>query len=95
MAQPDGNKPVIGDRVEAVLCVAWYWLLPIGFLLGTFVSPIGWWLCVLSPVAVALLLRRVGSRLEVPRERRRVLRFWLGQKAQYQAWRVLAGKPSQ
>ena len=86
------RKPLIDGRGEAVLCVGWYCIAIAGALVGNLVTPWGWALFLLIPLDIWLMFRRLTQRLDISHENRRILRFWLGSRAQYQAWRVLFGR---
>jgi len=82
------DEPIIASRVEAWLCVGWWLLFVAAVLAGELIRPLATWpLLLLAVLDLAALQRRVGRRLGT--KSNKVLRRWMGYRAQVQAWRVI------
>jgi hypothetical protein len=79
------RQPIIGDRVEASFNVFGRVLFLAGFVVAVLWSPAGWVVIAAGLALFVLYLRRVGRRLGLVREDRRLLRRWLGTGALYRS----------
>jgi hypothetical protein len=79
------GQPIIANRAEAWLGVLGRLLVTVGFALGVLWGPAGWAMLLFGVVLIVAYLRRIDRRLTLPRQDRRMLRFWLGTGALYRA----------
>ena len=87
------DEPIIASRLEASLCAGWWLLFVAALLAGEFIRPVATYpLLLLAVLDLAALQRRVGRRLGT--NSNKVLRHWMGYRAQVQAWRVIFGGKS-